>query len=214
MSRSSASTNAVQPAEAEVRAPKRRRGRERVASLLDAAARVFAEKGYEAATMTEIAAEARSSIGSLYQFFPTKPLLAEALHVERLATLSATLETLRMEMVGASAPTIGDAIFDQFAAFLVDHPEFATLMSRRDIPPQRRTQSRLALRGQIAGLLAEAKPPLPPKTLDVLAALALELLKVVVAAMSDPQLEERFALVVELRGMLRQRLRTLSGEAG
>jgi AcrR family transcriptional regulator len=205
--------NAVQTVEAEIKAPKRQRGRARVASLLEAAARVFAERGYEAATMTEIAAKARSSIGSLYQFFPTKPLLAEALHVERLGTLSATLDALRTELAGASAATIGDAIFDQFAAFLVDHPEFATLASRRDIPQQRKTQSRLALRGQIAGLLAEARPPLPPKTLDVLAALVLELLKVVVAAMSDPQLDERFALVVELRGMLRQRLSTLSSQA-
>lgn len=212
MSRSS-QTAGVQPAEAEIRAPKRQRGRMRVASLLDAAARVFAEKGYEAATMTEIAAGARSSIGSLYQFFPTKPLLAEALHIERLAAMSATLEQLRADLAGASAATIGDGIFDQFAAFLVDHPEFAALASRRDIPQQRKTQSRLALRGQIAGLLAGAKPPLPPKTLDVLAALVLELLKVVVVAMSDPQLDERFALVVELRGMLRQRLSTLSSQA-
>jgi AcrR family transcriptional regulator len=209
MSRSSP----IPAAEAEVRTPKRQRGRARVASLLEAAARVFAEKGYEAATMTEIAAAARSSIGSLYQFFPTKPLLAEALHVERLGALSATLDTLRTELAGASAATIGDAIFDQFAAFLVDHPEFATLASRRDIPKERKTQSRLALRGQLAGLLAEAKPPLPPKTLDVLAALALELLKVVVAAISDPQLDERFALVVEVRGMLRQRLSALASQA-
>ena len=55
----------------------RRRGRERVAALLAAAATVFAERGYEAATMTEVAARAGASIGSLYQFFPTKELLAE-----------------------------------------------------------------------------------------------------------------------------------------
>jgi len=49
------------------RAPKRARGKQRVAELLEAAAAVFAEKGYEAATMTEIAARARAPIGSLYQ---------------------------------------------------------------------------------------------------------------------------------------------------
>jgi len=40
------------------RAPKRARGKQRVAELLQAAAEVFAEKGYEATTMTEIAARA------------------------------------------------------------------------------------------------------------------------------------------------------------
>src|SRR5260370_17144348 len=61
------------------RAPKRERGKQRVAELLQAAAAVFAEKGYEAATMTEIAARAGAPIGSLYQFFPAKEALADTL---------------------------------------------------------------------------------------------------------------------------------------
>src|SRR6478736_6646670 len=77
------------------RSPKQKRGWERVAVLTEAAARVFLDKGYEAATMTEIAAEAKSSIGSLYQFFPTKVLLAEALHLERLRQLNAALVDLQ-----------------------------------------------------------------------------------------------------------------------
>ena len=36
------------------RAPKRARGKQRVAELLQAATAVFAEKGYETATMTEM----------------------------------------------------------------------------------------------------------------------------------------------------------------
>ncbi|MEJ1960626.1 MAG: helix-turn-helix domain-containing protein [Gammaproteobacteria bacterium] len=61
------------------RAPKRERGKQRVAELLQAAADVFAEKGYEAATMTEIAARAGAPIGSLYQFFPVKEALSDTL---------------------------------------------------------------------------------------------------------------------------------------
>jgi AcrR family transcriptional regulator len=38
----------------------------RVAALLHATATVFAEKGFDAATMTEIAALAGAPIGSLY----------------------------------------------------------------------------------------------------------------------------------------------------
>ena len=48
---------------AAARAPKRERGKQRVAALLAAAASVFAEKGYEAATMTEIAARAAADSG-------------------------------------------------------------------------------------------------------------------------------------------------------
>ena len=64
---------------AQARTPRRRRGEVRVAALLKSAAATFAEKGYEAATMTEIAARADAAIGSLYQFFPSKEAVAAAL---------------------------------------------------------------------------------------------------------------------------------------
>ena len=83
--------------EPQTRLPKRQRGHERVAVLLEAAAKVFLEKGYDAATMTEIAAAANYSIGSLYQFFPTKLLLAEALHIDRLQHFNAALAALEDE---------------------------------------------------------------------------------------------------------------------
>src|SRR5580704_2511727 len=60
-------------------APQRQRGMLRVASLMEAAAAVIAERGYESATMAEIAARAGAQIGSLYRFFPNKEVLADAL---------------------------------------------------------------------------------------------------------------------------------------
>src|ERR1700678_457661 len=83
--------------EAEVaaaRAPKRQRGKQRVAELLAAGAAVFAEKGYEAATMTEIAARAGAPIGSLYQFFPSKEALADTLVQNYVALLTTDMEAL------------------------------------------------------------------------------------------------------------------------
>src|SRR6202034_3530444 len=59
--------------------PRRRPGRLRVAALLEAGAAVIAERGFEAATMAEIAARAGAPIGSLYRFFPNKEVLADAL---------------------------------------------------------------------------------------------------------------------------------------
>jgi AcrR family transcriptional regulator len=55
------------------------RGERRVASLLDAAGRVFGELGYHAATTNAIAAEAKVSPATLYQFFPNKEAIADAL---------------------------------------------------------------------------------------------------------------------------------------
>jgi len=76
------------------RQPKRERGRQRVEALLDAAAEVFIDRGTEAATMTEIAARAGASIGSLYQFFPNKSLLAQALRDRFVIRALAAFEDL------------------------------------------------------------------------------------------------------------------------
>lgn len=187
------------------REPKRQRGHERVAVLLEAAARVFLQKGYDAATMTEIAVEGNSSIGSLYQFFPTKLLLAEALHIDRLQHLNAALLALEEEARGKNAADIGDAIFVRLGAFLEEFPEFPVLAARRDVPKERKAQSRAELRSNIAALLRNADPSVEPDA-DLLAALILELLRIVIAAAYDPDGAGDPRLVDELRRMLRRRL--------
>jgi AcrR family transcriptional regulator len=187
------------------RAPKRQRGHDRVAMLMDAAARTFVEKGYDAATMTEIAAEARSSIGSLYQFFSTKVLLAEALHVDRLERLNGVFAALEQAVDGMSAAEIGDAIFDRLGAFIAEYPEFPALAGRRDIPKERKAQSRAALSARIAALLGRASPSVAGEV-GLLASIVLELLRIVVAVASDPDAGRDEQLVGELRMMLRKRL--------
>jgi AcrR family transcriptional regulator len=64
------------------RQPKQARSRQRVDHLLNVAATVFEEIGYANATTNAIAARAGMSIASLYQFFPNKEAILEAL-VER-----------------------------------------------------------------------------------------------------------------------------------
>src|ERR1700727_1567875 len=93
------------------RAPKRARGKQRVAELLEAAAAVFAEKGYEAATMTEIAARARAPIGSLYQFFPAKEALADTLVQNYVALLTSDLEALEAQARNLSTAALIDGLF-------------------------------------------------------------------------------------------------------
>ncbi len=65
-----------------------RREKERLAhraAILDAAERVFAAKGFPGATIAEIAREAEFAVGSIYNFFPGKRELAEAVML-RIAT--------------------------------------------------------------------------------------------------------------------------------
>src|SRR5271168_1415890 len=94
-----------------VRLPKRARGMQRVATLLEAAAAVFAEKGYEAATMTEIAARAGAPIGSLYQFFPVKEALADTLVENYASMLAADLRALEARAGATDIETLVDGLF-------------------------------------------------------------------------------------------------------
>ena len=85
------------------RVPCQQRGERRVAELVEAAESVIAENGYEAATMSAIAERAGASIGSLYQFFPNKAAITQALRTEyakqfeanELAAARRALETIK-----------------------------------------------------------------------------------------------------------------------
>ncbi len=94
-------------------APKRQRGRERVALILDAASSLFAEKGVEGATMTEIAARSGTAIGSLYRFFPTRESIAitllERFIEDRLDLLDRMYEELGPGALDAAAELLMNA---------------------------------------------------------------------------------------------------------
>ncbi len=69
------------------RQPQQKRGQKRVEQILDAAAEIFDEVGFEAATTQMVANRAKTAIGSLYQFFPDKKAIFNALelrHIERV----------------------------------------------------------------------------------------------------------------------------------
>ncbi len=74
-------------------AARERRVERRTAQILDAAARVFARKGFHRATTREIAAEAGVSEGTLYNYFENKQALLVAM-LERLAEIEALTRTL------------------------------------------------------------------------------------------------------------------------
>lgn len=205
MSKSSQNTRG--PSDPAPRIPQRKRGRERVAALLNAGAEVFSEKGYEAATMTEIAARAGASIGSLYQFFPTKELLAKAMHEGYLADMSVMLDGLRDKAKGQGAGQLADRLFDELLGFLAERPAFSALAERRDIDKDQKRRTGAAMREQIANLLASAQPPVPEVRREAMAAVILQVMKAAVALSSEEDPDQRHAIHAELRQMLKSHLK-------
>ncbi len=108
--------------------PQQARGQQRIARLLDAAECVFAAVGYDAATTNAIAAQANTSIGSLYQFFPNKEALLTALAGRYLAELRDTLDqTLTPETTELPLADFLDCILGALGSFLGEHTSFRPL---------------------------------------------------------------------------------------
>jgi transposase-like protein/AcrR family transcriptional regulator len=74
------------------RQPQQKRGQQRVEKILLAAAEVFAEEGFAAATIQQIADRGSTAVGSIYQFFPDKLTIFQALlseHMQKIEILEA-----------------------------------------------------------------------------------------------------------------------------
>jgi AcrR family transcriptional regulator len=111
------------------RQPRQERGTRRIAELLDAADRVFAAVGYEAATTNAIAREAGASVGSLYQFFPDKEALLRALTTRYRAQLHAMHERVfTAETARLPPPALYDLVVESLAAFHRENRGFRPLL--------------------------------------------------------------------------------------
>jgi AcrR family transcriptional regulator len=181
--------------------PKRERGKQRVAALIDAGAELFAEKGYEATTMTEIASRAGAAIGSLYQFFPSKEALAEALFnrfAERAAASFARVEELAP---GRSPAGLADLLIDYKLAQGTDRDAAIALSSSVAGIVERRKPLGDALRGRIAKILSAANPALPGDEAAAAAVIVNQVMKMM-PALAATEDERAARLIGEARKLM------------
>lgn len=99
--------------------PQQERSRRRYASIVDAAAELFATNGFDATTMEAIAAASGSAIGSVYRFFPNKQAVFRAvadLALERAQAVFVEIMTVAASGELAWAEVL-DRALDAFAQF-------------------------------------------------------------------------------------------------
>ena len=183
------------------KAPKRERGKQRVAALLDAGAELFAEKGYEAATMTEIASRAGAAIGSLYQFFPSKEALAEALFNRFAERAAASFARVEEAAPWRSPAELADLLIDHKLALGTDRAASIALSSELASIVERRKPLGDALRGRIAAILRAANPALGEDEAAAAAIIANQVMKMV-PALAAAEDERAAALIGEARMLL------------
>lgn len=197
--------------------PKRRKGRERVESLLDGAVAVFGERGYGAATMTEIAARAGAPIGSLYQFFPSKESLVDAL-VERYGThLHERLDRVRERAPGLSAGALAEALLSVFVDLSRERSLVVSLLDASwQQPEQRPGRLRHAIRQRIVEILTiwhtstGSATPIAPDEAEVHAIVILQALKGYMQLCGEQDSPTQRAAIAAWKRMLETYVRALT----
>jgi AcrR family transcriptional regulator len=89
------------------KAPSQGRSRFTVQQIVEAAARVFEERGYAGATTNRIAERAGVSIGSLYQYFPNKESILAVLLEEHTQEVANAVEAVRRHVAEEPHDLIG-----------------------------------------------------------------------------------------------------------
>ena len=101
--------------------PRQDRSVATVDAILDATARVLTTTGYDRASTNRVAMAAGVSVGSLYQYFPSKEALVAALATRHNAKMSALVRAKLAELAAAPMPVAVRAMIDaMFAAHAVD----------------------------------------------------------------------------------------------
>jgi AcrR family transcriptional regulator len=187
---------------AAARAPKRERGKQRVAALLDAGAALFAERGYHATTMTAIAQRAGAAIGSLYQFFPSKEALAEALFDRFAERAVASFARVEERAPGLSPVELADLMIGHKLGLRSDREGAeAALSSAIASIVERRKPLGDAVRARTAALLRSANPSLTKEEATAASVMIGQILKMVPALAADQE-ESGLPLVDEARTLL------------
>jgi len=186
--------------------PRQERSEATVDAILEAAAREFAAEGYEAATTNKIAEAAGTSVGSLYQYFPSK----DAIAVE----LARRFRAGRLDFVRTQLEAVGEKPLELVVGTLISsfilaegiRPELYRVL----IEQVMRTSARRELRGyeeKLEAVVVEAirrVKPTPEVADPELAAFMIVrmVLALVHAANADKHRYSREAMAGELTKMV------------
>jgi AcrR family transcriptional regulator len=194
------------PGKSELRhVPQQSRGHRRVDGLLCAAAAEIGKVGYDAATMSSIAARAGASIGSLYQFFPHKEAIVQALRSRYCDECERLWTPLVEEAKDLSWEELVDRLVDSTVNFVEMHPAFLALL---DAPASTHVSAQARKRFQrlVARMLKARKPRMSAAKAERLGTMILQMIKTMNFLYRDLSPGKRRPYVREFKFLLQRYL--------
>jgi AcrR family transcriptional regulator len=181
--------------------PRQKRGERRVAELLAAAAQVFSETGYRAAAMSAIAERAGAPIGSLYQFFPSKEAVAEALLTRYLNELSAEWEELDDRVGHLDLKAFVHELIRRHIDFSRQRPALSELIEVSELfsTPSVRSEARAIFTRNVQRSLSVLAPNLPGDRLRQIADVTVQLVKAAYALNKHVARRDTKAVMEEMK---------------
>ena len=183
--------------------PQRRHGKLRFAALLEAGGAVIAKKGFQAATMAEIASKARAPIGSLYRFFPNKEILADALLQRFVERVDKMFDDINRQIKSLSTAALTDLLLRIVADLRGEGAAIRALLEAHSDWSAKRQQFRSRMRRRIAETLMLRNPKYDPKAARDMAAVLLQNMKMVGVLKEELRGDALAGALAELREMTR-----------
>lgn len=182
---------------------RQQRGERRIATLLDAAAAVFAEQGYDKATTNAVALRAKVSPGTLYQFFASKEALAEALVTAWSPEVTAAHDrAFALDAVAWPVHRIVDRVADTLIALHQARPALRVLLHGSEGPPALAALSKPlhdAVLLRVARLITARSPERTAREASIVAAVVVQQFKGLLPLVLGAPPRQRAAFDAELR---------------
>jgi AcrR family transcriptional regulator len=192
--------------------PQRRSGKLRVAALMQAGAAVIAERGFEAATMAEIATRAGAPIGSLYRFFPNKEILADALLQRYRDLLDQAFEEVDDPSNPVTLAEFADALLEVVVNLRAETKAVVNLLDTHSDWSEKRRKLHDGLLRRTAEKLLRRDPLLAASVASDMAVILLQNMKSMAALRGDAP-DGSDGAIAELREMTRLYLASKLNEA-
>ncbi len=181
--------------------PQQPRASRRVESLLEAAAEIVAEVGYETMTMTAIAERSGASIGALYRYFPDKMAVARALLLRYAQQVDSHWSSLIEEAKELSVEEFAGRLVGRMAEFAAEHPAYLPLIAA-PIKYARDASVRQNLRVQFSRAFIAKNPALSRKRALLIANVVVQVMKGLISLYAATPLRDRAMVIAEFKRVL------------
>jgi AcrR family transcriptional regulator len=179
-----------------------------VGAFLEAAEALFAQLGFEAATMTAIADRAGSSIGALYSYFPDKKSLALALLDTYAEQIEEHWRPLFGQIASLSAKDFSERFIDRFLDFVAAHPAYLQLHAA-PIRLRRSAAAKRAFRASLIQALSLRVPSLTQQRAELCANIVLQIVRGMMQLYNDADPSRRPVVSREFKTALSAYLSTV-----